>query len=415
MTSGHSNSDGHPGGRPEEQVTLREGMEQGALFDFAMQERPGVISLALGLPNADFFPLKELRRAAARVFDGSPTVYQYENALDRLKRHVVDVMAMRGVACDTDEIILTNGAQDAIDIVVRLLHRSGQAVVVEEVTYPGVLSALATRDAKLYTLPVDLRDGFSVEALRALLESGVAPAFVYVMPEGHNPLGVSMPPDARRRLLDLGRERGFYVIEDDAYGFLQYDGNPELPLRATEADRVIYVGSFSKILCPGLRVGWFVVPRSLARAASRIKEGSSMDVATPGQHLVASLLDAWSIAPHIATLRSEYATRRDAMGRSLKQMKPQPLGTSHPRGGMFYWLMLPPDYDTQAMLRPAIERYGVSFVPGDIYYADDRETQRNYLRLCFASVSEAEIEQGIVRLAALCQEWPEMAGCTRDT
>lgn len=382
-------------------------MEQTSLFDFVLRKRDGLVSFALGLPNPDLFPVAELAAVAESVFAGVPDVYQYVSTLDVLREHIAGLMAMRGVTCTPEQVMVTNGAQHGIDMAIRLLLGAGPTacgdpVILEKVTYSGVLSVVAAHRAAVRTIPAHAdqhaRPG---AALARLLAGGVRPACAYVMPEGHNPLGVAMPAGQRRELVRLAREHDFTIVEDDAYGFLQYAPDPRPALRSLEDRRVVYIGSFSKIISPGLRVGWIVVPDEFADGLAVIKEGSALDVAAPGQYLVAGLLDRWDLAAHIRVIQREYGLRRDVMRDCLAAIVPDGVTVSRPDSGMFFWLELPEHVDTRELLRVAVADYGVSFVPGDVYFADEARARRNCLRLSFSCVSPAQIETGMERLQRL--------------
>lgn len=376
-------------------------MEQTALFDFVLRKRPDCVSFALGLPNPDFFPAADLAVVAGAAFGEPADICQYTNTLGELREHIAALMAARGVACAAEQIIVTNGAQHGIDMAVRLLHDPGDPVVVEEVTYTGALNAVSMRNARIHTIPADVTKQSTTDAVESLIRAGVRPALLYVMPEGHNPLGVSMPAAQRRALVELAREHEFTIVEDDAYGFLQYTGEPRPALRALDDRRVVYVGSFSKIVSPGLRVGWIVVPEELTGKAALIKEASALDVATPGQYLVAGLLDRWDLGAHIELLRHEYALRRDVMRQCLDAIARDGITVSRPDSGMFFWMELPEDVDTSELLTAAVAEYGVSFVSGEVYFADPARAKRNCLRLSFSCVSPGEIELGMERLRKL--------------
>lgn len=378
-------------------------MEQTSLFNFVLRKRDDLVSFALGLPNPDLFPVVELAAVAESVFKDTPDVYQYVNTLDELRAHIVRLMAMRGVTCTPEQVMVTNGAQHGIDMAIRLLlgdgpAASGDPVILEKVTYSGVLSVVAAHRVPVRTIPAHVNQE---AALARLLHTGVRPACMYVMPEGHNPLGVSMPPAQRRDLVQLAREHEFTIVEDDAYGFLQYEPDPRPALRSLEDRRVVYVGSFSKIISPGLRVGWIVVPDELTADLAVIKEASALDVAAPGQYLVAGLLDRWDLAAHIRVIQREYGLRRDVMQRCLEAIVPDGVTVGKPDSGMFFWMELPEHVDTRELLSVAVAEYGVSFVPGDVYFADETRAQRNCLRLSFSCVSPAEIQTGMERLQRL--------------
>lgn len=376
-------------------------MDQTALFDFVLRKQDDLVSFALGLPDPELFPVAELAAVATSVFDGSPDVYQYTSPLDELRGHIARLMAMRGVACTPEQIVLTNGAQHGIDMAVRLLRRQTDVVIVDEVTYSGALSALSTLDMPIRTIPAARAGGGMPDAVAGVLGGEDHLSFIYVMPEGHNPLGTSIPASDRPALVALAREHAFGIVEDDAYGFLQYGHAPRAALRALDDRWVVYIGSFSKIISPGLRVGWIVIPDELAAAAAAMKEASALDVATPGQYLVAGLLDRWDLAEHIRVLVREYGRRRDAMQRWLAEIVPSGTVVSRPDSGMFFWVELPGDVDTTNLLKIAVEKYGVSFVPGGPYFADPAKAKRNCLRLSFSCVPEAGIATGMERLEHL--------------
>ncbi|MEV5344180.1 PLP-dependent aminotransferase family protein [Streptomyces achromogenes] len=376
-------------------------MDQTSVFDFVLRKNADLVSFALGLPNPDLFPVAELTAAVDAVFKSPGDVYQYANPLEELREHIVRLMAMRGVTCAPEQIVLTHGAQHGIDMAVRLLCGSGRPIVLEEITYTGALSAVLAGDTPVHTVGTS---GSLARSVAGLVGAGVRPGAMYVMPEGHNPLGVSLPGPERRALAELAREHAFTLIEDDAYGFLQYDDEPRPALRSLEDRWVFYVGSFSKIISPGLRVGWIVVPDALVDQALVVKEASTLEVATPGQHIVARLLDGWDLAAHIGVLRREYALRRDVMRRCLEEVLPAKTPFSRPDSGMFFWVELPEGVDTGELLKVAASEYGVSFVPGDLYLSGPVQAKRNYLRLSFSCVSPAEIEAGTERLGRLLRD-----------
>ncbi|MBZ4015236.1 aminotransferase-like domain-containing protein [Streptomyces purpurogeneiscleroticus] len=376
-------------------------MDQTSVFDFVLRKNADLVSFALGLPNPDLFPVDELTAAVDAVFKEPGDVYQYANPLEELRGHIVRLMAMRGVTCAPEQIVLTHGAQHGIDMAVRLLCGPGRPLVLEEISYTGALSVVSATDTPVHTVSTT---GSLSEAVGDLLRAGVRPGGMYVMPEGHNPLGVSLPEAERRALVALAREHAFTIVEDDAYGFLQYDQEPRPALRSLDDRRVFYIGSFSKIISPGLRVGWIVVPEEHVDRALVVKEASTLEVATPGQYIVARLLDRWDLAGHLGVLRREYALRRDTMRRSLEAVLPAGTPFSCPDSGMFFWVELPEGVDTGELLEAAVAEYGVSFVPGDLYLSGPVQAKRNYLRLSFSCVSPAEIEAGAERLGRLFRD-----------
>lgn len=241
-----------------------------------------------------------------------------------------------------------------------------------------------------------------LDALEALLAAGERPALVYAIPEGHNPLGTSMPAANRRRLAELAARYGVPVIEDDAYGLLSYDADPPAAVRALEPGWTLYVGSFSKIIAPGLRSGWVVAPPELVQRLSILKQGSDLDVCSFAQRTLAAFLDHEDIGAQLARLREAYTARRDAMLAALAAHFPTDARWSCPSAGLFVWVQTP-GTDTTALLRRAVEEAGVAFIPGRAFCARGGERGGDALRLNFSSIAADEIHDGIARLGRLLQ------------
>lgn len=359
--------------------------------------RPGLLSFALGMPAAELFPLAACARAGQQVLRSGPDALQYGLPLRRLRTHVVELMARRGIECTEAEVFITSGAQQAMSLLGQLLVNPGGTVVTEELTYDGMLNALRPLQPRVLTVPSHRQTGLDVDALEALLASGERPSLVYAIPEGHNPLGSSMPTPERRRLAEVARHYGVPVIEDDAYGLLRYDGDAPPTLRSFDARWVLYVGSFSKIMAPGLRVGWVVAPEDVVQRLSILKQGGDLDVSNYAQRTLAAYLDAEPLGDHLAHLRREYAARRDAMLQALEEHLPATSRWSRPPSGLFVWVELPEETDTTTLLRRAVEA-GVAFIPGRAFCAAGGVHGANALRLNFSHVSVEQIHEGIRRL-----------------
>jgi 2-aminoadipate transaminase len=372
----------------------------------ALMARPGLLSFALGMPAAELFPVEAYARAAGRVLGTEPDALQYGMPLARLRAQVVELMARRGVACTEHNVFITSGAQQAMSLLGQLLVSPGDTVVTEELTYDGMLNSLRPLQPRVLTVPTHPRTGMDVDALEALLEAGERPALVYAIPEGHNPLGSSIPHQARRRLASLARRHGVPVIEDDAYGLLEYDGDGPPALCAYDPEWVPYVGSFSKIMAPGLRVGWVVAPEAVVQRLSILKQGSDLDISTFAQRALAAYLDAEPFEEHLAHLCGAYAQRRDAMLAALEDSFPPGARWVAPRSGMFVWVEMPEEVDTSALLRRAVDEAGVAFVPGQAFCAADGVRGRNALRLNFSRLAPAQIHDGIRRLARVLEPRP---------
>lgn len=369
--------------------------------------RPGILSFALGLPAPELFPVGAFARAARQVLRSEPDALQYGLPLRRLRTHVVELMTRRGVECTEAEVFITAGAQQAMALLGQLLVGPGGTVVTEELTYDGMLNSLGPLQPRVLTVPSNPGTGLDVDALEALLAAGERPSLVYCMPEGHNPLGSSMPARERWRLAEVARRYGVPVIEDDAYGLLRYDGDAPPALRSFDARWVLYVGSFSKIMAPGLRVGWVVAPEEVVQRLSIVKQGGDLDVSNYAQRTLAAYLDAEPLADHLAHLRREYGARRDAMLDALEEHLPAAARWSRPPSGLFVWVELPEEMDATALLRRAVEA-GVAFIPGRAFCAAGGVRGANALRLNFSHVSVEQIHEGVRRLGRVMRPRPSV-------
>ncbi|HEX8335668.1 MAG TPA: PLP-dependent aminotransferase family protein [Pyrinomonadaceae bacterium] len=369
----------------------------------SLASRPGILSLALGLPAAELFPTEDFARAAAAVLAGEPRALQYSPPLQALKAHVVRLMALRGVECCESQVFLTAGAQQGLNMLARLLLDPGGCVLTEELCYPGLQQVVEPYLPEVLTVPTCTETGIDVEAVGRLLAGGARPSFIYTVTEGHNPLAVSMSRGKRERLVELAREFRVPVVEDDPYGLLFYDGELEPPMRALDEDWVFYVGSFSKVLAPSLRAGWCVVPEPLTRQLSIIKEASDIDTATFSQRAVSAYLDAGHLPAHLERLRREYGLRRDAMLRAVAEHFPGEAAWHKPTSGVFTWVELPREVDTGELLRAAVEDEQVAFIPGSAFDVHARGRTHG-IRLNFSHHPAPVIEEGVARIGRVLKE-----------
>jgi 2-aminoadipate transaminase len=365
--------------------------------------RPGLLSFALGLPAAELFPKEAFAQATAQVISADPVAFQYQPTLRPLKTHIVELMRQRGVACREEQVFVTTGAQQAMNLLVHLLLDPGGQVLAEAIIYSGFQQAIAPFQPEILTVPTDLESGIDVAAVEALLADGARPAFIYAMSEGHNPLSVSMSAQKRTRLVELARQYRVPILEDDAYGFLSYNEQSLPPLRALDDQWVFYLGSFSKILMPALRVGWLVVPEELIEKLGIVKEASDINTSTFTQRAIAAYLDAGHLPAHLRRLRDEYRARRDAMHEAMLRHFPKTARWQKPSNGMFFWVELPSDVDTGAILKTAVESENVAFIPGHAFAVDGRHGA-NCMRLNFSNCSPERIEDGIARLGRVLHQ-----------
>ncbi len=369
----------------------------------ALASGPGILSLALGLPAPELFPVTEIEQAASSVLKNETRALQYGPPLQSLRKHIVELMSQRGVECRESQVFLTTGAQQGLNILSRLLLDTGAQILAEELSYPGFRQAIEPYQPEVLTVPIDPETGMDVAEVEWLLTNGAKPAFIYVITEGHNPLAVSLSREKRERLVRLARDFRVPLVEDDPYGMLQYEGKMEPPLRAHDADWVFYVGSFSKILAPALRVGWIIAPESLMPTLSIIKEASDIDTSTFGQRIVSGFIDAGHLPAHLEKLRAEYRARRDSMLRALNKHFPGEASWRKPTSGVFTWVDLPKGLDVSELLRLSIAEERVAFIPSDAF-ALGINSQTHGIRLNFSHHAPAVIEEGIARIARILKE-----------
>lgn len=378
-------------------------IKRSALQDMLVASaRPEILSFALGLPAPEFFPAANYSEAVAQVLAGDARALQYGPPFRPLKQHVVRLMAERGVECREEQVFLTAGAQQGINLLARLLLEPGSTVIVEEMAYSGCQQVLNASEADILTVPTDFKTGIDVDAIERLLVRGERPALIYVVPDGHNPLAVSMSREKRHRLVELASTYGVPVIEDDAYGFLYYD-SPVPPLRALDHEWILYVGTFSKIMAPALRTGWVVVPESLIPHLAIIKEATDIDTAPLNQRAISAYLDAGHLPAHLSKLRVEYRRRRDAMIDALRTHFPAGAHWQTPASGLFIWVELPEWVDTGVLLEAALAQEKVAFIPGHTFYVNEEHPATNRMRLNFSNSSVERIEDGIQRLARVIE------------
>lgn len=369
----------------------------------AVVSRPGILSFAGGLPAPDLFPAAEYGEALARVLATDRAALQYGPPFAPLKRHIVALMAERGVVCAEEQVFLTTGAQQALDILARLLLNPGGEVMLESLVYTGIRQVVAPHRPAVLSLRTDLETGIEVDDVIDYLEKGARPAFLYVIPDAHNPLGVSISEEKRYLLAEVATHHNLPIIEDDPYGFLSYDGRCLPPIRAYNDTHVFYVGSFSKILAPALRLGWLIAPEVLIPRLTVIKEAGDLESSALTQRAVSSYLDAGHLPAHLERLQTAYRERRDALLAAMARSFPPGVTWTLPRAGMFVWVTLPKDIDAAELLTIAVERERVAFIPGQTF-ADSGARAHNTMRLNFSHCCTADIEEGIGRLGRVLGE-----------
>jgi 2-aminoadipate transaminase len=363
-----------------------------------LTERPGIVSLAGGLPAADGFPVEALREASARVLREQPREalqYAASEGYGPLRDWVAAQMRQQGLRCDAAQVLVTTGSQQGLDLVAKVLIDAGSMVAVESPTYLGALQAFAPFEPRFAGLACD-DDGPLADAI----ERSDA-RFAYLLPNFQNPSGRTMS-DARRDAVVAAAERGRVpIVEDNPYGELWYDTPPPAPLAARRPDGVVYLGSFSKVLAPGLRLGYVVAPPALFPKLLQAKQAADLHSPSFNQRVVFEAVKDGLLDAHLPALRARYAARRDAMQAALQRHLPRGCRWTRPGGGMFFWVTVPDGLDAAALLPRAVER-GVAYVPGAPFFAD--APQRRTMRLSFVTVEPDAIERGVAIVGAVLHE-----------
>jgi 2-aminoadipate transaminase len=362
-------------------------------------ERPGIISLAGGLPSADTFPVAAMAEATARVLRDNPREalqYAASEGFGPLREWVAAELGTHGLQVDASQVLITTGSQQGLDLVGKVLIDPGSRVAVEHPTYLGALQAFAPYEAEF--VPIE---GDDEGPLPAGLDAARGARFVYLLPNFQNPTGRCVPAARRDALVARAAELGLPIVEDNPYGDLWFDAPPPAPLSARAGDAAVYLGSFSKVLAPGLRLGYVVAPKRLYPKLLQAKQAA--DLHTPGfnQRIVHEVIKGGFLRDHVPTIRARYRAQRDAMRSALERHLPAGCRWHTPAGGMFFWVELPAGLDASALLPKAVDA-GMAFVPGAAFYC--RSPRPNTLRLSFVTVAPALIEQGIAALAQVLQQ-----------
>ena len=378
---------------------------------FAAAVRPDIISLSGGMPDVSLLPEESIRDATrAAIEDERAVALQYGGTDGRLETRQVVCGLMRdlGVRCKPDEVMLTTGAQSALDLIAKTFIDPGDIVLAEGPTYLGALQAFSAYEPDVRCIPFD-DEGMRMDLLEAELErigkGNPRLKFCYVIPNFQNPGGVTMAPERRKRLLELSHEYGFLVLEDDPYGRLRYDGGHMIPLKVLD-DRVVYLGTMSKIFAPGLRVGWMVAPPDVLSRVNLVKQGADLCGSSLDQAVVRHYFTDTPWERTLQKFIKTYRVRRDAMLAALEEFFPPEARWTHPEGGFFVWVTLPEYVDTDSMLGAALEA-GVTYVPGNSFYPDG-VTGRNSMRINFSYESPENITEAIRRLAGVIDERLEL-------
>lgn len=370
---------------------------------FAVASRPEVVSLAGGMPFVSALPRDLVSESIERVMrDKGPVALQYGSGqgMPALREHILEVMALEGIRASVDDIVVTTGSQHALELVTKLFINPGDVVIAEAPSYVTALTVFKSFQAEVSHVAMD-DFGMVPQALRetiaALKAAGKTMKFLYTVPTFSNPAGVTLTWERRLEILEICRSNGILVLEDNPYGLLYFEGQPPHAMRSVEEDGVIYLGTFSKTLAPGFRVGWALAPHAIREKLILANEAAVLSPSSFTQHIIEEYLSSADWQGQIDTFRGVYRERRDAMLLALDDYLPD-LSWTNPTGGFYVWLTLPEHLDSKSMLPRAVKEL-VAYTPGTAFYADG--SGRNRIRLAFCYPTPEFIREGVRRLSTV--------------
>jgi len=370
---------------------------------FAVASRPEVVSLAGGMPYVSALPADLIEGAFSKVMrDAGPQAMQYGSGqgVPELREHILDIMAMEGIRGSVDDVVVTTGSQHALELVTKLFIDPGDVVLAEGPSYVTALVVFKSFQAEVSHVPMD-EHGLIPEALRQriaeLKAQGKRLKFLYTVPSFSNPAGVTLTWERRLEILEICRSNDILVLEDNPYGLLYFDAPPPQAMRSVEEDGVIYLGTFSKTLAPGFRVGWALAPHAIREKLILANEAAVLSPSSFSQLMISEYLSTADWRAQIDVFRGLYRERRDAMLSALGDYLPQ-LSWTVPNGGFYVWATMPDHLDSKAMLPRAVKEL-VAYTPGTAFYADG--SGRNNMRLSFCYPTPEFIREGIRRLSVV--------------
>jgi len=368
-------------------------------------ERTDIISLAGGMPSPSSFPVEEISRLSSELLEeNGDKALQYgtTTGVKKLRNKIAERLNRNfDTSVSGSNVLVTSGAQQALYLIGKVFVERDDQVIVEAPTYASILQILQEINADIRDIKLE-EDGFSVEGLESYLESGGNPGMAYLVPTFQNPSGITTSRKKRKKLLELAEEYDFLVVEDDPYHQLRYSGERVPPIFSLDdRDRTIYVGTISKLLAPGLRVGWIVAREEFIDRLQLAKQPVDLCTNVFSQYLTYRYLEEGIVERQIDRIIDLYRTRRNQMLQALKEFLPYGIEWTNPEGGMFIWLTLPEAIDAGEMFHEALDK-GIAYVPGSIFYG--KNPRKNTLRLNFTFVGGEQIREGVKRLGGLLEE-----------
>ncbi|MFP4459932.1 MAG: PLP-dependent aminotransferase family protein [Candidatus Zixiibacteriota bacterium] len=368
-----------------------------------LTQNPEVISFAGGLPAEDFFPVEDIKEAAIKAIkENGKKALQYGSTegYPALREFLSEFMTNKGVKTESNEILITTGSQQGLDLCGKVFLNDHDHVITSKPTYLGAIQAFNAYFPEYHTLASD-EGGMIVDGLEDLVKEH-KPKFIYLVPTFQNPDGRTLSKERRQRILDISIRYGVPVIEDDPYSLLTYTEPTPPPAMVTMAkEHVVYMSTFSKMVCPGFRLAWVVAPTQILDKFIKMKQGSDLHSSTLAQYILLEYLKTGKYKDHIENIKNVYGERMQVMKECIAKYFPPEVKTSHPTGGMFFWVELPKGMDTTKMFEKAVEK-NVAYVPGSAFHPDG--TGQNTMRLNFSKSDPDKIEDGMKRLSEVIKE-----------
>ncbi|MCF6463550.1 aminotransferase-like domain-containing protein [Clostridium sp. Cult1] len=369
-----------------------------------LTQRPEVISFAGGLPAPELFPVEELKRVAKEVLEeNGTTALQYgpTEGYEPLRQKIVERMKKVNVDVAVDNILVTSGSQQGLDFAARIFINPGDVIICESPSYLGAINAFKAYEPKFVEVETD-DEGMIMEYLEKALEENDNAKFIYVIPDFQNPSGKTWSEERRKKLVELANKYNVAILEDNPYGELRFEGEflPAVKHYDTEG-RVIFLGTFSKIFCPGLRLGWVAADKEVLNKFIMVKQGADLQSSTISQMEVAKFLEIYDIEEHIEKLKRVYKKRKDLMIKTMEEEFPEEVKFTNPEGGLFTWVVLPEHINARELAVKALEK-NVAFVPGGSFFPNGGN--ENTFRMNYSNMDEERIVEGVKRLGEVLRQ-----------
>jgi len=371
-----------------------------------LSEMPQIISFAGGMPASETFPIKELAKISKKVIEEDGNIalqYTATEGYTPLRETIAkERMTKLGVKTSAEEILIISGSQQGLDLIGRLLIDENDTVICENPSYLGALNAFRLNNPNLIGIPMD-KDGMIIEELEKVLATDKTVKLIYTIPDFQNPTGVTMSLERRKRLAELATKYKVIVAEDSPYGELNFNKRTLPSIKSFDRDGyVIFIGTFSKILCPGNRIAWMCAKKEILEKLTQMKQAVDLQSSTLSQRIIYFYINKYDIEAHIENINTLYLKRRDVMINAIESFFPKDVGITRPSGGLFIWVELKQEIDTAELLKKALT-LNVAFVPGKAFFVD--ADKRNFLRLNYSSMNELKIEEGIKRISKLLTKY----------